>query len=319
MGTAAISGSDAVRRDTINYTLVGAVVVGALALLLVGLALITGRGFATDDYLVHYRNVTGLRYGAPVFYEGYRIGQVGQVTPEHTAEGTRYKVVLALRHDWPIPADSLARLQSSGLLADVAIGIREGSSRERLRPGGELRGEEGGNVFVAMSELAGEISALTRTQLAPLVRTLAQRVDSIGGTLDSNAPAILEQTRTLLERVNRASEALNDVLKPQNRAAVGAILGEMKGLGSELRQTRATLDQALGDLAGIARDNRADVRRSVQDLAAVLGALSSRMDVITHHLESSSRNLDEFSREIRSRPNRLLLAPKADPLQEGAQ
>ena len=51
----------------------------------------------------------------------------------------------------------------------------------------------------------------------------------------------------------------------------------------------------------------------------MLEALSARMDVITHHLESSSRNLDEFSREIRSHPNRLIIAPKADKVEEGPQ
>ena len=83
-----------VKRDTVNYTLVGAVVLAAIVLLLVGLALITGRSGATTGYLVRYHNVTGLRYGAPVFYQGYRIGQVAGITPERTAEGTRYKVEL---------------------------------------------------------------------------------------------------------------------------------------------------------------------------------------------------------------------------------
>lgn len=313
------SGTLSVKHDSINYTLVGIVVVAAIALLLIGLALITGRGLATDDYVVRYRNVTGLRYGAPVFYQGYRIGEVGAVTPERNAEGTRYKVTLAIRHDWPIPKDSPARLQSSGLLADVSIGIREGSSREMLKPGAELTGVEGADLFAAMNELAGQISELTRTQISPLIKTLSQRVDSITGTLDASTPLIMDQARVLLDRMNKASDALNDVLKPQNRAAVGAILGQVQGLSTELRKTRATLDGALGDLAGIAKDNRADLRGSVQDLRSTLGALSSRMDVITHHLESSSRNLDEFSREIRSHPNSLIIAPKADKLEDEPQ
>lgn len=307
------------KRDTINYTLVGAVVVGALGLLLVALALITGRGVASTDYVVRYRNVTGLRYGAPVFYEGYRIGQVGTIAPERTEAGTRYKVVLALRRDWPIPADSPARLQSSGLLADVSIGIREGASRETLKAGGELKGVEGSDVFAAMNELAGQVGELTRTQISPLIQTLSQRVDSITGSIDRTTPVILEQTRALLERTNRAADSVNELLRPENRAAVAAILGEARNLAAELRKTRGTLDQALGDLAGIAKENRSDVRRSVADLSSVLEALSSRMDVITHHLESSSRNLDEFSREIRMHPNRLIIAPKADNLPEEPQ
>ena len=304
------------RRDTVNYTLVGAVVIAALVLLLVALALITGRTAASTDYFAVYRNVTGLRVGAPVFYEGYRVGQVRAVKPHRDADGTRYRVTLAIRSDWPIPADSRARLQSSGLLADVSIGIREGSSTSALQPGGELAGEGGADVFAAMNDLAVQVTELTRTRITPLVDTLSQRVDSITGALDRDAPEILAQTRTLLDRVNHASEALNDVLKPENRAAIAAILGEVRALGGELRGTRASLDRAIADLGGIAADNRSDVRAAVRDLASVMAALSNRMDVIAHHLESSSRNLDEFSREIRRHPNRLLLSPKADDLGE---
>ena len=303
------------RRDTINYTLVGLVVVAALVLLLGGLALITGRGVASDEYIVHYTNVTGLRYGAPVFYQGYRIGEVDGLTPQRSAEGTRYKVTLAIRRDWPIPKDSPARLQSSGLLADVSIAIREGSSREMLKPGGELRGEEGSDLFSAMNNLAGEVTTLTRTQITPLIETLSQRVASISGTIDKGAPLIMDQTRELLDRMNRASAALNDVLKPENRAAISSTLEESRKLSVELNQSRATLEEALRDIAGMARDNRSDVRRTVQDLSSILQTLSSRISVITQHLESSSRNLDEFSREIRSRPDRLIRAPRADKLE----
>lgn len=304
------------KRDGINYVVVGAFVAAGFALLLVGLALITGRSGSTTDYIVHYRNVTGLRYGAPVFYQGYRIGQVDAVVPERNADGTKYRVTLALRRDWPIPDDSPARLQSSGLLADVSIGIREGFSKKTLPAGGELKGEEGADVFAAMNELASEVSVLTRTELTPLIHTLGQRVDSITGSIDKTTPEILQQSLALVQRLNHASDSVNDLLKPENREAIAAVLAEARGLSHELHATRDKLDQALGDVAAMAKENRPDVRRAVEDLATVMAALSSRMDVISHHLESASRNVDEFAREIRKNPNRLILAPKADQIED---
>lgn len=307
------------KRDTANYVLVGAVVVVALALLLVGLALITGRSGASTDYVVHYRNITGLRYGAPVFYEGYRIGEVGGVRPLRGVEGTRYEVTLTVKRDWAIPKDSVARLQSSGLLADMSIGIKEGSSRSMLAPGAEIAGAESADVFAAVGELAGQVSALTREQITPMVALLSQRVDSITGALDTGAPEILAQAQTLLGKLNGASSALDDLLKPQNRAAVAGILGNVEGLSKELRETRKTLDETVGELADMARENRGDIRGAVTDLATVMASLSSRMDVITHHLESATRNLDEFSREIRRNPGQLIRSPEPDKVEEGAQ
>lgn len=304
------------KRDHVNYTLVGAVVLAALGLLLFALFLITGKRGGEADYHTYYRNVTGLRAGAPVFYQGYRIGQVDGVTPERGEKGTRYRVTLSVRADWPIPQDSVARLQASGLLADVTVAIREGDGQVMLPAGAEIRGEEGTDVFGAMNELAAEITTLTRDQLTPLVRNLSGRIDSITGSLDKGTPEVLNQARVLLVRLTEASESVNDLLKPANREAVSGILGDVRALSRDLDTTKANLDRALGDLAGLTHDNRAHVNAAVVDLRAVLATLSSRIDTIVHHLDSASRNVDEFSREIRKNPNRLLLAPKPDTPEE---
>ena len=306
------------KRDTVNYTLVGAVVALALVVLLVGLALITGRSGPASEYLVQYRNVTGLRYGAPVFYEGYRIGDVGGIQPQRSAAGTRYKVTLVVKRDWQIPKDSVAHLQSTGLLADMSIGIKEGASREMLAAGAEIRSAESADVFAAFSELAGEVSTLTRDQITPMIKQLSLRVESITGALDDNAPEIIGQAQALLDKLNSASSAMDELLKPENRAAVAAILGNVQGLSGELRETRKTVDGAISELADIARENRGDIRSATTDLATVMASLSSRMDVITHHLESATRNLDEFSREIRRNPGQLLRSPEPDKLEDDA-
>jgi len=309
-----------VKRDSVNYVLVGSVVVVAFVLLIVALALITGRSGVSTSYYTHYHNVTGLRYGAPVFYEGYRIGQVGAIEPEHNvrADGERairYKVELDVRRDWPIPKDSVARLSATGLLADVAIGISEGSSKEVALPGSELKGTELVDIFSAVNELASQLTELTRDQIAPLIKNLSQHVDSIASVLDKNTPELVEQSKQLLHRLNSASDSLDDLLKQENRAAVSAILVNVRDLSHDLRATQDQLKDVLEQVDSIVRENRPGVRDAVSDLRATLAALSGRIDSITQHLAVASRNFDEFSHEIRKHPNSLLLAPKADKLE----
>jgi phospholipid/cholesterol/gamma-HCH transport system substrate-binding protein len=304
-----------VKRDSVNYVLVGVVVVAAFAVLLVALALITGRSGASSDYYTHYKNVTGLRFGAPVFYEGYRIGQVGSITPQRDANGTRYKVELSVRRDWAIPKDSLARLTSTGLLADVAIGISEGHSKDVAAPGSELQGRENADIFSAVNELAGQLSDLTRNEIAPLIKNLSQHVDSIASVIDKNTPELVEQSKMLLHRLNGVSDALNDALKPENRAALSAILGNVKNVSHDLIATQDELGKTLQQLDSILRENRPGIRDAVSDLRATLSALSARIDSITQHLAIASRNFDEFSHEIRKHPNALLLAPKGDKVE----
>ena len=307
------------KRDNVNYLLVGIVVIAAFVLLLVTLTMISGRTGGSVDYYSHYRNVSGLRYGAPVFYEGFRIGQVGKIEPERGDKGVTFKVELAVRKDWPIPKDSIARMTSTGLLADVAIGITEGISKEAAPPGSELRGSESSDIFAAMNELAGQITILTRDQIAPLIKNLSQHVDSIASVIDQNTPQLVEQSKILLSRLNVASDSVNDLLKPDNRAALAAVLANTRDLTKELKSTQQKLDDALGQLDSIAKENRPGVRESVDDLRAILAALSGRTESIMQHLEVASRNFDEFAREVRKNPNRLLISPKGDKLQEPDQ
>lgn len=304
------------KRDNVNYVLVGVAVLVALGLLLATLVAITGRGGAATRYYVQFANVAGLGFGAPVYYEGFRIGQVTDIVPLRDGGRTRYRVVLALREDWPIPDDSIAQKQASGLLADMAVGIREGTSASMLPAEGELKGIEGGDVFSAMNDLAGELTVLTRERLRPLVDTLTTRIDSIAGTIDENAPALVQEAHGLLQRLNRAADGLNAVLDEPNRDAIAGTLRDVRAVAADLQATQARADALLASLGSTVEENRPALQQSIADLERTIGAVAQRIDAITHHLESSSRNLDEFSREIRRNPNRLLFTPKADEVVE---
>lgn len=302
------------KRDSINYVLVGTAVLIAFGLLLATLLAITGRGGAAAEYHVYYDNVTGLAYGAPVFYEGFRIGQISGIEPERSAK-TRYRVELALRGDWPIPDDSVAQLQSSGLLADMSVGIREGTSKQMLAVGSEIKGIAGGDIFGAMNDLAGELTVLSRERIRPLIETMATRLESISGTIDTNLPALVAETQKLMERLNHAAEGINGLVDQPNREAIAASLRDVRTVAGELKKTQARADALLASLNDTVAENRPQLRQTVLDLEQTVGAIAQRIDAITHHLESSSRNLDEFAREIRRNPNRLLFTPSADEVE----
>src|SRR5512132_3637446 len=61
--------------------LVGVFVLAMLSALIAGIALLTGRGGPADRYFTVYNNVTDVRFGTPVLYEGYPVGRVEAVTP----------------------------------------------------------------------------------------------------------------------------------------------------------------------------------------------------------------------------------------------
>lgn len=309
------------KRENVNYFLTGLVALGSLALLLGTLFVITGRSGPTDDYVVRYRNVAGLAFGTPVFYQGYRIGQIERISPERDAEATRFRVDFSVQDGWQIPKDSEAQLMSSGLLSDVFISIREGQEKLFLEPGAEIIGREAADLFGAVGELAGEVTTLTRDKLTPLVERLGQRLDKIGGEFEEGAPLLIDKAVELVDQLNASAGSLKKILSPANQSHIDTLLAEssvsasnVRTLTADLVATRKQLDSILGELDASVKENRPEIKQAVADLRFTLDAMAQRIDSITYNLESASRHFDEFSRQIRKEPQRLIFAPQPDQL-----
>ena len=300
------------RRDNVNYFLVGLSTLSALVLLLVLLYRVTGRVGDTETYHVWYDNVTGLGAGSLVTYEGFRIGYVDRIEPRQEA-GTRYRVVLRIRSDWKIPRDSRARILASGLLSDTVIDIREGRSREFLAAGGEIPGEQAPDLFAVVNELGAELAGLSREEVRPLVKNLSHLVANVDRTVDARLPKLFATLESILERLDASAATLQRVMDGETERRVDGILGNTEALSRRLltvadglRQTRSEVDRLLGLAAGMLDDNDEDVRDTVRHVNRASRDLSIALEGILIHLEDASRNLEEFSREIRANPAALI-------------
>ncbi|TDJ31930.1 MAG: MCE family protein, partial [Gammaproteobacteria bacterium] len=148
------------KRQHINYLVVGVVTIALFGLLGVVLLKIIGRSGPMDSYYVHYRAVAGLQNGTAVFYEGFPVGQVDLVTPERTEDFTRFRVDVSITRGWQIPDNSQATI-STGLLAGVAIDIKEGDSQRMLTPGSEIPAVDGVGFMAALNDIANDMRNLS--------------------------------------------------------------------------------------------------------------------------------------------------------------
>ena len=301
------------KRDNINYLAVGSFVLIALVLLLVVLYKLTGRVGDSDPYHVYFDNITGLTDGSRVTYEGYQVGFVAGVKPEQGDAGTRYRVELRVKENWKIPTDSVARIYSSGLLAETVINIEEGAAKKFLQPGAQIAGLQGGDMFAALGTVADDIGALTRDTLRPLLENIDRQVTDLGGELGTRMPRILSDLESMAQKLDKSADGLTEMLNEQHRRRVGNILIDVEAtaknfhsLSSGLQDTKSQLDGLLGDAHSVVGDNREDLRMSVLALRQTLDSLSREVETILFDLGGASRNMNEFSREVRRNPGVLL-------------
>ena len=301
------------KRDTINYFSVGLFVLAGLAVLLYVLfRLLNGVG-ERDQYFTYYSNVTGLTTGTPVTYEGYSFGHVSAIEPQRTEQGIRYQVALQVRKDWKIPVDSIARIYSEGLLADTVISINEGESGDFLVPGSELKGEQGVDLFASLGAVAGDFGDLSENAIRPLLETLNRTVQQVGGELDEALPAIMESMQALVAKLDKSATHLAGILNADTEAQVHRTLDSVEGTARDVREMSAGLvevkeetQRLIRKLDGLVTESQPDLQQAVTDLRHVLEQVSRYSGDILQNLDSTSRNMSEFSRQIRENPGRLI-------------
>lgn len=304
------------KHENLNYLVVGSFVLGMLALLLVVLYQITGRSGQTTAYFVSLPNVSGIKSGTTVTYGGFVIGEVDRILAERADQRTRYKLELAVRADWRIPDDSIARIVHPGVLAEPQLDILEGGSSNYLEPGTTIEGEPGGNLMAGLSSVADE--------LHPLIANLGKLVSDVDNVAGDALPPIAENATALLVDLRATAAQLRGIMEGRNRERIDAILGnadltmnnlaqlsrELDGAGTKLK----TVLDASGELLG---DDQGDLRQSVAQLRTTLETVAQNIESIVYNLDTASRNINEFSRQIRDNPGALLSSKP--PTDQGVQ
>ncbi len=125
------------------FVLVGILAVLYLSVSLGGLSLFDDHRYNVN---ARFSSVAGLKTGDPVKIAGVTVGEVGGVTLEN------YQANLVLRIDQTVklPTDTIASIQSAGLLGDSYVSLSPGANDEELAEGGKIARTE---PAVSLTEL----------------------------------------------------------------------------------------------------------------------------------------------------------------------
>ncbi len=306
------------KDSRINYVVVGSFVLAMLVALVVVVALLTGRGGATDSYFTRMDNVAGIKYGTKVSYEGFDIGQVEAIEPLRRDGKTVFRLELSVQRGWQIPKDSIAYVAASGILAAVAVEIKGGSNADMLKPGTDITAGPAANIFAVMNDVAGQVSDLNQNALKPLLSSLTQQVGSLGAILEKHAPEMVSnmvavtadlaaKTPRITADVERMTGTLSSkVVTEANAEQIRLSIANVAQLSAGLQDSRRKIDSMLASLDSTVTGNKDNIDQSLKDLRHTLQAVSRNIDSVTYNLDGTTRNLHEFSRQIRDNPGVLI-------------
>ncbi len=296
--------------------------------IIIGVVLLTGliiifRGYegSTDDYHLYFDNVSGLREGASVTYEGYVMGRVNAITPEARGENMRFRIDLSAQRGWKIPALSVASVGADSLLSAKGVVLIEGSGAA-LKAGSEIRTGVTGMDLTDFSKAADDIVTIAKESLAPMLNTMTHVMDhegrkALGGLagfaleLSHAAPRLISKTESTLDQLNKA---LND----KNLMVLEASLVNIEKASANANAVLKSADGAINpktfnDLGAAVSDMKeaaASVRR-VTDAVAPQAAFAGReafdrLSSISDRLDRAALNIEEMSATLRKSPQVLI-------------
>jgi phospholipid/cholesterol/gamma-HCH transport system substrate-binding protein len=207
-----------------------------------------------DSYVAYmHESVSGLNLNAPVKYRGVAVGQVRQISLDKS-NPEQVRLVFAIERGTPIKQDTIAILRSQGLTGIAYIELSGGSSASPLlapqksEPYPEIKTAPSllGRLDAALTSMITNLNKTTENlnelldaeNRSALKRTLAD-ISTLTGTLAAhktsldkavthtamtmeNAATISSQMPALIERIARATEAVEKMAKETTRVSISA-------------------------------------------------------------------------------------------------
>ena len=269
---------------------VGAFVLGGMVAIIAMFVIVKGQLNKQDSYHSYFNNVSGLRAGASVIYEGYIIGTVSDITPEQTQTGMTFRVDFGVEEGWAIPSDSFAEIAALSLLSAQSIQIIAGTDTP-LSPGDKLRSRPATNLMADLGRTADQFAQIADKSLVPLLATVDSLLNdearnaltgitSLSQSVNDGVPVILESVSRTAVNIETASESVKDIAGDATQKAVNEALDNVVSATKTANDASQSMLQTTQE-AGALVEEISDTAKT-----AWLGEVSTMLDRLSAATQS---------------------------------
>lgn len=162
-------------------------------------------------YHVYFTDVKGLAKGAPVRLGGITVGQVHDIGFTPSLEDPRIKVTLMLNEGSldRIREDSVATLETQGLLGDQYVTIEPGIKGKQIMASGVIQSREGGNITETITQAADIVDNARKA-----TETLNQAVTEFRQTTMKNLETGSASIATIAREIETGDGLLHNLIFP---------------------------------------------------------------------------------------------------------
>ncbi len=305
-----------------NPTVIGAFLLGAIALIVTGLMVFGGGRFFTETvtYVAYFpETVSGLNDGAPVNFRGVKVGSVRRIEVQLDAQDLSVTVPAYLQLQrrrireigGTIPeGDLIAELIERGLRAQLqlqSIVTGQLSVQLDILPDRPARYVDPIGAFPEMPTIPSTMQEFTETMESLSIQDMVNDAHQVLAGLKAlvNSPELAEiltginkfvNSGELLGVVSHADEAIGDV-----QALVSNIDGQVGNLSNRAEYTLAEVDKTLDSA-----QKTLDAARQSLSIAAEGSPMRYELEQMLGELKAAARSIRLLAEYIERNPDALL-------------
>lgn len=285
---------------------IGLVGVVTIALFIWFAFFLKGKNVFSAEYSYHafYKQTHGISVSSPVLLNGLKIGRVSRVDFADE-DDHRIRVDFLILKKYRLPENSIASLESTGLLGGAGIVIREGNSTEFKEPGAEFKGHE---VLSFMEQIEP-----LKDQLSDIVKSVDSILEGVRTVLNPGTIRSLNESFTALEASMKNVAALSGDAKTllrNKKDDLSAMVTDLRNLSRTLNQNSGRIDHAIQNVAKLSDTlMQAQLGPSIQNLAQTINTLETLLKSIENGQGSAGKLIknDSLYRNIEGASNELQL------------
>jgi phospholipid/cholesterol/gamma-HCH transport system substrate-binding protein len=305
---------------------IGIVVICAVAAFIWGINFLKGSNIFSQKFYLYavYPKIDGLIPANPVLVNGFRVGQVTDISLVKIRDTTRVCVKFSITEsDLDIPKRSIAKAVSSDLLGAKALEIIFNLKEKEF--------VKNGDTLIAQSE-EGFKESLDR-RVAPiqakaekLIVTMDSVITVVSSILNTktreNLDKSFEGVRKAILTLEQTAYKLDDLVGSE-KAKITSILTNLNGISANLNKNSHKIDNVISNLDTVSAElAKAKIRQAIDDADKALVQLNITLTKINEgqgtlgkmakdstlyvNLNKSSADLDRLLKDLRINPERYI-------------
>ncbi|MDD2634945.1 MAG: MlaD family protein [Bacteroidales bacterium] len=308
------------KKRYIWYGLVGIII---LAVAYWGFNFLKGTSLLkkTNTYYVYYDRIEGLNSSSAVTVNGYKIGQVADITfmPDNDCQ---LLITLEVTNEFLLPEQTIARIYSMDLMGSKGIELIFGANKKFHQPNDTLIGE----VEQSLKDQVSVQMLPLKNQAEELMKEIEKAITIISYIFNEETRDNLEKSfasiKTTMAYIEHSAFSL-DTMLVQESGKISRILSNVESITYNLRNNHEQISNIINNLSTFSDTLIAlnvsqtiiQANQALTDFNAIIEKVNNgegtfgqllQDDKLAKQLENASENLDKLLEDLRLNPKKYV-------------